>query len=104
MRPQCSLCLRGELGVDNTHHKTTETPRTQRQQEEFEKIKLPLAAVEALAFVKSNQRERARELTQKFKDTDRVEGQAKRLLENLPRRLRRLDQLERTHAKLTDQS
>lgn len=45
--------------------------------EEFEKKKLQLAAVEAYALVKSNQRDRARELTQKWKDTDRVEGRLK---------------------------
>lgn len=45
--------------------------------EQFEKQKLQLAAVEAFALVKSNQRERARELTQKWKDKDRVEGRLK---------------------------
>lgn len=45
--------------------------------EEFEKRKLQRAAVEALALVKSNQRERARESIQKFNDTDRVEGRLK---------------------------
>jgi tetratricopeptide (TPR) repeat protein len=44
---------------------------------QFEKKQLHLAAVEALALVKANQRERARELTQKWKDTDRVEGRLK---------------------------
>ena len=42
--------------------------------EEFEKKKLQLAAVEAYALVKANQRDRARELIQKWKDTDRIEG------------------------------
>lgn len=42
--------------------------------EEFEKRKLQRAAVEALALVKSTQRERAQELVQKHKDTDRAEG------------------------------
>jgi tetratricopeptide (TPR) repeat protein len=45
--------------------------------EEFEKKKLQLAAVEAYALVKSNQRPRARLLTQEWKDTDRVEGRLK---------------------------
>ncbi|MFN2491672.1 MAG: hypothetical protein ABR501_02165 [Pyrinomonadaceae bacterium] len=45
--------------------------------EEFEKRKLQRAAVEALALVKSNQRERALELIKKVKDTDRVEGRLK---------------------------
>lgn len=44
---------------------------------EFEKKALQLAAVEALALVKSNQRDRARELVRKWKDTDRVEGRLK---------------------------
>jgi tetratricopeptide (TPR) repeat protein len=44
---------------------------------EFEKKGLQLTAVEALALVKSHQRERARELIQKWKDKDRVEGRLK---------------------------
>jgi hypothetical protein len=45
--------------------------------EEFGKKGLQLAAVEALALVKANQRDRARELVQKWKETDRVEGRLK---------------------------
>jgi tetratricopeptide (TPR) repeat protein len=44
---------------------------------EFEKKKLEFAAVEALALVKSNQPDRARELTREWKDTDRIEGRLK---------------------------
>jgi hypothetical protein len=44
---------------------------------EFEKKGLQLAAVEALALVKANQTDRARELVQKWKDTDRIEGRLK---------------------------
>jgi hypothetical protein len=44
---------------------------------EFEKKKLQLAAVEALALARSNQRDRARELTREWKDTDRIEGRLK---------------------------
>ena len=44
---------------------------------EFEKKNLQLAAVKALALVRSNQREHAREIAQKWKDTDRVEGRLK---------------------------
>lgn len=45
--------------------------------EEVEPRKLPLAAVEAYALVKTNQRDRARAIVQKWKDTDRVEGRLK---------------------------
>lgn len=45
--------------------------------EEFGKRKLHLAAVEAYALVKNNQRDRARALTKEWKDTDRVEGRLK---------------------------
>jgi hypothetical protein len=44
---------------------------------EFEKKKLQLAAVAALALARSNQRDRARELTTQWKDTDRIEGRLK---------------------------
>jgi tetratricopeptide (TPR) repeat protein len=44
---------------------------------EFEQKQFQVAAVEALALVKSKQRDRARELTQKWKDKDRVEGRLK---------------------------
>jgi tetratricopeptide (TPR) repeat protein len=45
--------------------------------EEFEARKLQVAAAEALALARSNQRERAQDLTQKWKDKDRVEGRLK---------------------------
>ena len=44
---------------------------------EFEKAKLQITAVEALALVKANQRDRARELTRPWKDTDRIESRLK---------------------------
>lgn len=44
---------------------------------EFEQKKLQLGAVEALALVKSNQRDRARALVRDWKDTDRIEGRLK---------------------------
>jgi tetratricopeptide (TPR) repeat protein len=44
---------------------------------DFEKKKFPLAAVEALALVKNNQRPRARALARDWKDTDRAEGRLK---------------------------
>ena len=44
---------------------------------EFERKNLQLAAVKALALVRGNQRERAREIAQNWKDTDRVEGRLK---------------------------
>lgn len=44
---------------------------------EFAKKKVPLAAVEALALVKSNQRPKARALARELKDADRVEGRLK---------------------------
>ena len=44
---------------------------------EFEKAKLQLTAVEALALVKANQRDRARELTRAWKDTDYIESRLK---------------------------
>ena len=45
--------------------------------EEVEPRKLQLAAVEAYALVKTNQRDRARGIVQNWKDTDRVEGRLK---------------------------
>jgi tetratricopeptide (TPR) repeat protein len=45
--------------------------------EDFTRRQLQLVAVEALALVKNNQRERARELVQNWKDTDRAEGRLK---------------------------
>jgi hypothetical protein len=45
--------------------------------QEFEQAQFPLAAVKALALVKSNQRDAARELVQKWKDKDRAEGRLK---------------------------
>jgi tetratricopeptide (TPR) repeat protein len=45
--------------------------------QEFESRKLLLNAVEALALARNNQRDRARELTKVWKDTDRIEGRLK---------------------------
>jgi tetratricopeptide (TPR) repeat protein len=45
--------------------------------EKFEKKKFQIAAVEALALVKNNQRPKARALASEWKDTDRVEGRLK---------------------------
>jgi tetratricopeptide (TPR) repeat protein len=45
--------------------------------EEFEQKQFQVAAAEALALARSNQRGRARELTKKWKDKDRVEGRLK---------------------------
>jgi tetratricopeptide (TPR) repeat protein len=45
--------------------------------EEFEQKQFQVAAAEALALARSNQRGRARELTQKWKDKDRVGGRLK---------------------------
>jgi len=44
---------------------------------EFEKVQFQLTAVKALALVKNNQRDSARELVQKWKDQDRAEGRLK---------------------------
>lgn len=44
---------------------------------EFDRKSLQFAAVKALALVKSNQRELAREIAQKWKDKDRIEGRLK---------------------------
>jgi tetratricopeptide (TPR) repeat protein len=45
--------------------------------QDYAKKKLHVAAVEALALVKSNQRPKARALASEWKDTDRVEGRLK---------------------------
>jgi tetratricopeptide (TPR) repeat protein len=45
--------------------------------QEFKRDQLKIAAVEALALVKNNQRNQARELVNKWKDTDRAEGRIK---------------------------
>jgi tetratricopeptide (TPR) repeat protein len=59
--------------------KVTEASRKYKEvlPKEFEKRKLQLAAVEALALVKGNQRDRARELTRAWKDTDNIESRLK---------------------------
>jgi tetratricopeptide (TPR) repeat protein len=51
---------------------------------EFAQRKLSLTAVEALALVRSNQRDRARELVSDWKDTDRIEGRLKAYWKNYP--------------------
>jgi tetratricopeptide (TPR) repeat protein len=51
----------------------------------FEKKKFPLAAVEALALVKSNQRPQARALVHDWKDKDRAEGRLKSYWKHYPR-------------------
>lgn len=59
--------------------KLTETSHKFQEKllEDFEKRKLQLAAVEALALVKAGKRDQAIELIRNWQDTDRVEGRLK---------------------------
>ena len=59
--------------------KVTEASRKYKEvlPAEFEKAKLQVTAVVALALVKANQRDRARELTRPWKDTERIESRLK---------------------------
>ena len=57
--------------------KETEQKFQDKLLEDFEKRKLQVAAVEALALVKSGKRDQAIELVRKWEETDRVEGRLK---------------------------
>jgi tetratricopeptide (TPR) repeat protein len=72
--------------------------------EEFEKMKLPFAAVEAYALVKSNQPERARAVVQKFKNVEGVERLLRYHWTIYPGSSDLLTNWKELTAKLTDQS
>ena len=66
--------------------KVTEASRKYKEvlPAEFEKAKLQRTAVEALALVRANQRDRARELTWAWKDTDEIEHRLKASWKTFP--------------------